>query len=74
MTTVEDATAVVHAPEHRAKLLERPKATTGKFSWVTTVDHKKIAIMYAALALAFFLVGGIEALFIRLQLAQPNGN
>jgi cytochrome c oxidase subunit I len=73
MTTVEDAPAVVHAPERHARILERPKATTGKFSWVTTVDHKKIAIMYATLALCFFVVGGIEALFIRLQLAQPNG-
>jgi cytochrome c oxidase subunit I len=73
MTTVEDATTIVHAPEHRVKLLERPRATTGKFSWVTTVDHKKIAIMYAALALLFFCVGGIEALFIRLQLARPDG-
>ena len=74
MTTVEDAaTAIVHVPEKRVRLLERPRATTGKFSWVTTVDHKKIAIMYATLALFFFCVGGIEALFIRLQLAQPNG-
>jgi cytochrome c oxidase subunit 1 len=73
MTTVEDAPGIVAAPEHRVRLLERPRATTGKFSWVTTVDHKKIAIMYATLALCFFVVGGIEALFIRLQLAQPNG-
>ena len=51
MTTVEDAPAVVHAPERRIKILERPKETTGTFSWVTTVDHKKIAIMYATLAL-----------------------
>ncbi len=73
MTTVEDATAIVHAPDKGARILERPRTTTGQFSWVTTVDHKKIAIMYAALALFFFCVGGIEALFIRLQLAQPNG-
>jgi cytochrome c oxidase subunit 1 len=74
MTTVEDAPAVVHAPEKtHSRLLDRPRATTGPFSWVTTIDHKKIAIMYAGLALCFFVVGGIEALFIRLQLAQPNG-
>ena len=71
MTTVEDPVRVdVQAPERRIRILERPKATTGKFSWVTTVDHKKIAIMYATLALCFFVVGGIEALFIRLQLAH----
>jgi cytochrome c oxidase subunit I len=73
MTTVEDATALVHAPEKHVRILERPKATTGPWSWVTTVDHKKIAIMYGTLAICFFLVGGVEALFIRLQLARPNG-
>jgi cytochrome c oxidase subunit 1 len=54
-------------------LLHRPTATRGFWSWWTTIDHKKIAILYGGLALFFFLVGGIEALFIRLQLAQPNG-
>jgi cytochrome c oxidase subunit I len=73
MTTVEDAHALVEAPSRRARLLERPRATTGPWSWVTTVDHKKIAIMYGSLATVFLLVGGIEALFIRLQLARPNG-
>ena len=37
-----------------------------------TVDHKKIGIMYGAAAMFFFLVGGIEALLIRLQLAAPD--
>src|SRR3954462_8951396 len=72
MTTVEDAGAIVHAPVKRS-LLDRPRSTTGPWSWFTTVDHKKIAIMYGATATFFFLVGGIEALFVRLQLAQPNG-
>jgi cytochrome c oxidase subunit I len=73
MTTVEDATSIVHAPRRGSRLLQRPKETTGWFSWVTTVDHKKIAIMYGSLAIVFLVVGGIEALFIRLQLASPNG-
>jgi cytochrome c oxidase subunit 1 len=74
MTTVEDAHALVQAPPRPvARLLRRPRATTGPFSWVTTVDHKKIAIMYGTLSLFFFCVGGIEALFIRLQLARPDG-
>ncbi|MEO6987720.1 MAG: cytochrome c oxidase subunit I, partial [Aquihabitans sp.] len=47
--------------------------TKGWRSWVTTVDHKRIGIMYGATALFFFLIGGTEALLIRLQLAQPNG-
>ncbi|MBF6619645.1 MAG: cytochrome c oxidase subunit I [Patulibacter sp.] len=40
--------------------------------WVTTTDHKKIGIMYLVLTFAFFGVGGVEALLIRLQLAVPD--
>jgi cytochrome c oxidase subunit 1/cytochrome c oxidase subunit I+III len=43
-----------------------------RLSWVTTVDHKRIGIFYLATAFFFFLVGGVEALMIRLQLAVPN--
>src|SRR3990172_10276294 len=45
----------------------------GIWSWIGTVDHKRIGIMYGVTAFAFFIMGGIEALFIRLQLATPNG-
>jgi cytochrome c oxidase subunit I len=45
----------------------------GLKSWLTSVDHKRIGIMYGASAIFFFLIGGIEALLIRLQLAHPNG-
>ena len=51
----------------------RPKGGNGWRDWVTTVDHKKIGVLYGAAALFFFLIGGIEALLIRLQLATPNG-
>jgi cytochrome c oxidase subunit I len=44
----------------------------GIWSWIATVDHKRIGIMYAVTALFFFIVGGIEALIIRAQLAVPN--
>jgi cytochrome c oxidase subunit 1 len=54
-------------------VLRRPLATTGFWSWFTTVDHKKIGIMYGAAALVFFVIGGLEALLIRAQLAQPDG-
>ena len=50
----------------------RPQATTGWKSWLTTVDHKRIGIMYGASALFFFVLGGIEAVLIRLQLAAPG--
>jgi len=45
----------------------------GIWSWVATVDHKRIGMLYAVTAFTFFLIGGIEALIIRLQLAQPAG-
>ena len=54
-------------------VLTRPQGSVGWRSWLFTVDHKRIGIMYGAAALVFFVIGGIEALFIRLQLAQPNG-
>ncbi|MCU1504146.1 MAG: putative cytochrome c oxidase subunit I/subunit [Ilumatobacteraceae bacterium] len=50
----------------------RPVSTTGWRSWVFTVDHKKLGIMYGACALFFFCVGGLEALAIRTQLIQPD--
>jgi len=45
----------------------------GIWSWIATVDHKRIGVMYGATAFLFFLIGGIEALVMRLQLATPNG-
>lgn len=50
----------------------RPQGSTGWRSWLFTVDHKKIGIMYGAAGLVFFVIGGIYALFIRLQLARPE--
>src|SRR5215210_6091873 len=44
----------------------------GWTSWVTTTDHKRIGIMYLVLTFAFFILGGVEALLIRLQLAQAD--
>ncbi|MEJ5255083.1 MAG: cytochrome c oxidase subunit I [Acidimicrobiales bacterium] len=58
---------------HPVGVFERPKAKRGWRSWVTTVDHKKIGIMYGAAALFFLLVAGSEALLIRAQLWSPRG-
>lgn len=52
---------------------KRPVTSTGWKSWLFTVDHKKIGIMYGAVALFFLVVGGVEALLIRLQLASADG-
>jgi cytochrome c oxidase subunit 1 len=56
------------APEHEVP----PK--TGLWSWLTTVDHKRIGMMYIGTSLVFLIAGGIEAFLLRLQLAQPNGH
>ena len=55
-----DQVPSVHAEKH------------GLWSWITTVDHKRIGILYGATAFIFFLMGGIEALLIRWQLARPE--
>jgi cytochrome c oxidase subunit I len=45
---------------------------TGWTSWFTTTDHKKIGILYLYTVLVFFVLGGVEALLIRLQLGAPE--
>jgi cytochrome c oxidase subunit 1 len=54
----------VHAASHGEK--------TGVWSWLTTVDHKRIGILYGATAFFFFLLGGVEALLLRIQLGTPE--
>src|SRR5829696_5664991 len=46
---------------------------SGLWSWLTTVDHKKIGALYMYTSLAWFAVGGLEALIMRWQLKGPNG-
>ncbi|MEY3837659.1 MAG: hypothetical protein RL304_641, partial [Verrucomicrobiota bacterium] len=60
------------APERSDLGLYRPDRTRGLLDWLTTVDHKKIGILYGAFAMLYFLIGGIEALAIRTQLARPD--
>jgi cytochrome c oxidase subunit I len=45
---------------------------TGLWSWLTTVDHKRIGVLYLYTSLFFFLFGGLEAVVIRAQLSGPN--
>jgi cytochrome c oxidase subunit 1 len=60
MATVEAQTPVKTTPR------------SGLWDWLTTIDHKKIGILYGASALVFFVLGGLEALLIRWQLAGPD--
>ena len=49
-----------------------PSARAGWIDWVTTTDHKKIGILYLFTTAFFFLVGGVEALLMRIQLGTPE--
>ena len=40
--------------------------------WITTVDHKRLGILYVVLALFFLVIGGIEAMIMRIQLMYPH--
>jgi cytochrome c oxidase subunit 1 len=53
-------------------VLARPASASGLWSWITTVDHKRIGILYGVTAFLFFLLAGIEAGVIRMQLARPD--
>jgi len=54
-------------------LLHGPETTpSGWLSWVGTTDHKKIGILYLYATFLFFILGGVEALLMRLQLAQSD--
>ena len=46
------------------------KPDTGIWSWLTTVDHKRIGLLYGVQRFFFFLLGGVEALIIRAQLGS----
>src|SRR3954451_23922679 len=60
----------VRVPEIIAHKVEpEPK---GWVSWVTTTDHKRIGILYLVTTFAFFLIGGVEALLMRIQLGTPD--
>jgi cytochrome c oxidase subunit I len=63
------ATAAVSLPH--APVKEYP--TNGVWSWLTTVDHKRIGMLYLVTALSWFAVGGLEAVIMRAQLQGPNG-
>ncbi len=54
--------------------LASPSWTAALHDWVTTVDHKKIGILYVVMAVGFLVVGGCEALLIRWQLLVPRSD
>src|SRR6267378_1955531 len=57
----------------RAEMPSRPLAAK-LHEWVTTVDHKRLGILYIVYALVFLVIGGIEAAIMRIQLVRPHYN
>ena len=55
-----------------ARLLRRPTKPTGVWNWVTTIDHKKIGALYGITSFMFFLIGGLEAIIMRVQLSRAE--
>src|SRR5262249_42493196 len=64
LNTVEDVLDTVELVEPRV----------GLYDWLTTVDHKRLGLMYIATALMFFVVGGALAAVMRAQLAFPDNH
>ena len=71
-TTTAPTTTVKDLPRPQIVAHEVPRRRKAWIDWVATVDHKKIGIMYMVTAFVFFLVGGIEALLLRIQLGAPD--
>ncbi len=65
------STAATHVATHAHVEHEEE---TGLWSWITTVDHKRIGKLYLISSLLFFALGGLEALMIRMQLFRPENN
>jgi cytochrome c oxidase subunit 1 len=57
-------------PQITAHEVDRPRR--GWMQWLTTTDHKKIGILYLCTVLVFFVIGGVEALLMRIQLGVPE--
>ena len=55
-------------------VIPRPTSYAGLWGWVTTVDHKRIGVLYGVTAFIFLLFAGIEAGVIRMQLASADND
>ena len=74
MSTVSTSTPhdAAHGEEHHGSYLESKGSLWANIvNWATTVDHKKIGVMYLVAVLAFFFLGGVLALMVRTELLEP---
>src|SRR3981081_991119 len=68
-----NATPVLEAIDETLETKRRPPLGV-VYEWGSTVDHKRIGLMYIAYALIFLVIGGFEAVLMRIQLAVPNNH
>src|SRR5262245_53159291 len=66
--------AVAEQPRELAREPARLPWTAVLHEWATTVDHKKLGIMYVLMALVFLVIGGLEAVLLRWQLLRPRND
>ena len=66
-------TPVVEAIDETTASQGRPPLNV-VYEWLTTVDHKKIGLMYIVYALIFLVIAGFQAILMRIQLAVPNNH
>src|SRR5271154_5438470 len=66
-------TPVFAAIDQRLDAKRRPPLDV-VYEWMTTVDHKKIGLMYIVYALIFLVIAGFQAVLMRIQLAVPNNH
>jgi cytochrome c oxidase subunit I len=66
-------TPVIEAIDETAASHGRPPLNV-IYEWLTTVDHKKIGLMYIVYALIFLVIAGFQAILMRIQLAVPNNH
>ena len=68
MTVLDERPTAAEAPRPRG----HPPEPSGLLRWFTSTDHKTIGLAYMITAFSFFLLGGVMALLMRAQLAQPE--
>src|SRR5882757_6121675 len=72
MSSLVEPTRGAELPGHSVELSADLGWSTRLHEWSTTVDHKKIGIMYVVMSLVFLVIGGVEALLMRWQLFYPH--
>jgi len=72
MSAAQTVTGAPVAPASPLLVGAGSQRRTGWTGWVTTTDHKRVGVLYLTTAFAFMVLGGVEALLMRTQLAEPG--